>query len=156
MILRTLAITIGLAATLAQTAIGDEQKMTADYGVAHDAPLRTKIETFGQTAQTGARLELASLTDFPWDKVIPVQSSAPLELYAKLTGSSDWLTAERGQAVSDESVMLVFMDQDRVVAAPVIAPPIWIMGADPVPHGREAALVVTSPGPGSYAHLTLE
>ncbi|AGT08888.1 hypothetical protein [Paracoccus aminophilus] len=135
---------------------GKEPTMSESYGIERDTPLAAKIADFTATGPKGARLELAKLTDFDWDKVVGFHGPYPREIYQRILGSTDWLTPERAQAMTDESVMLVFLDHGQVVAAPVISPPIWLIGVEPVVRGREAALVVTTPDPGPYAHLKLE
>lgn len=122
----------------------------------NEAQMQDRIAEFTAAGPNGARLTLAEITGFDWDSVRAFHGPTPREVYEAVLGDASWLTAERGRQMTDDAVRLVFLKDGTFAGQVVIAPPVWLTGTRPDPKGREAALVVASPDPGPYAHLTLE
>lgn len=115
-----------------------------------------KIAEFTEAGPNGARLRLEDITDFEWDTVHAFHGTSPRPFYDKAFGESYRMSDESRAKLTDESVLLAFSLNGNVVREIVVAPPLWLIGVEPVPHGKDAVLIVTSDDPGPYTALELD
>lgn len=148
------AIGVALAGTPAGAAGGAGDR-AGDGAMGPDAVLRDRVAGFAISAPVGARLELATVTAFDWDTVRGFPSSMPLEGLRQSLGPDFRLSDATDREMIDDSALLVFTRDDRVVAELVLAPPIHVLGLDGAAKGRDAALVVVAAEPGHWVHLRL-
>lgn len=143
------AVAIGVALAAGPAGAGDG-------ATGPDHALRDRVADFAASAPVGARLGLETVTAFDWDTVRGFPASMPLEGLRQSLGPDFRLSDATDREMIDDSALLVFTRDDRVVAELVLAPPIHVLGLDGTAKGRDAALVVVAAEPGRWAHLRLE
>ncbi|SMO45735.1 hypothetical protein [Paracoccus laeviglucosivorans] len=133
------------------------QPSVNDASLAPQAKLmEDRIAAFLAKGPQGARLPLTEITDFDWDSVRPFYGAVARETFQQVLGDTAWLDDPAIADAGDEAVRLVFLKDGKVVGTAVATPPVWLLEVKEEPMGRDAALVVTTPDPGPYYHMTLE
>lgn len=145
------AAALALGSSILGSALPAQTAMETDTGTA----MRDRIETFTAAGPSGARLPLAGITGFEWDTVHGFAPNTPSQLYRARLGDAYRMGEELRTSLTDDTAVLVFSKDGKVVGEVPVGPPVFIMGLDAEPHGPAAALTVTSDDPGPYTALNL-